>query len=144
MLRLLGGIDMEFLVEMMAVRAIAWDALRLQCGTRFIVQMMTGKTITLDIEDSAMDDVKATIQETAKCRPDRQRFIFVGTQLQDCRTLSAYNVQKQSKLKLESPAWQRAFLRAESTVPHFRRKAKGGWPRASSLHLRKEPGNTPT
>ena len=55
-LRLLGGIDMEFLVEMMAVRAIAWDALRLQCGMRFIAQMMTGKTITLDSEDSAMDD----------------------------------------------------------------------------------------
>ena len=70
-------------------------------GMQIFVKTVTGKTITLEVQDiDTIESVKVMIQDKEEIPSNTQQLVFTGKQLEDWRTLSNYNIQQGSTLLL--------------------------------------------
>ena len=73
---------------------------------QIFVKLLTGKTITLDVEPSdTIENVKAEIQDREGFSPDEQRLIYLNKLLEDDKTLADYKIKKYCDLYLKMRRW---------------------------------------
>jgi ubiquitin len=68
---------------------------------QLFIKTLQGTTVTVDVEaDEPIANIKKKIHEKQGVPVDQQRLIFSGKELQDDKTCSDYNIQKDATLHL--------------------------------------------
>ena len=92
-----AGIIAGALALLMAISSSAF-------AMQVYVKTLTGRTTTLEVEPSdSIENIKAKVQDRQGVPPDQQRLIFGGHVLEDGRTLSDYNIQRENIILLLLP-----------------------------------------
>jgi hypothetical protein len=93
------SLEMKFFLILLTVTCSQANA------TQIFLKLQSGKTVTLDVEASdTIERVKIYFQDEVGLPPELQRLFYRGLFLDDdLRTLSDYNIQRESTLDLGDP-----------------------------------------
>jgi large subunit ribosomal protein L40e len=86
------------------------------------LKTLSGKTAALELEPlDTVEHLKAKVEESQGLRPEQQRLIFAGKQLEDGRALADYGIEKESTILLMfRGAFSGPFWNANGRRSHHR------------------------
>ncbi len=103
---------MTLAILMLTILAPVSEAWAMQI---FVQQMLTNKIITLEVEPTdSHEAVKAKIQEKLSIAPANQWLVYGDKKLEDGKTLSDYNIQAESTIKLYETSETNGFCGVET------------------------------